>query len=125
MTLPSFKRARTKADRAARFMPGGIPKHIRCYDNGGTEKPSGTFDQYTIVYTNCGRVGAPDGFYQAASTYPFHPQGFGLHGENGPSQRGPIDRPTSSHLGRRVKYESLPPDVQRFVSQTYREVWKC
>ena len=29
--------------RAERFMPGGVPKHIRCYDNGGE-----TADRYTI-----------------------------------------------------------------------------
>lgn len=76
--------------------------NIRCYDNGGK-----TFDRYTVVYMD--EPERERGVYAAigASEYPFHPQGFGQHCSAAPGR----------HLGRRVPFESLPPDVQRMVVQ--------
>lgn len=108
------------AKRIERLMPGGIPRWVRCYDNGGTEGE--TFDQYTVVYTNL-REKAPArgyGIYVSMSEYPFHPQGFGQHGE---SKNGPIDRPTYGHLGRKIKFTDLPDDCQRLVLRDYTEYW--
>jgi len=79
---------------------------VNCYDNGGS-----TFDRYTIVFKKLDERG--DCVYLAASTYPFHPQGFGQHG----SARGRIDLPTWKHLGKRIRFSELPEDVQKFVNQ--------
>jgi hypothetical protein len=103
-----------KESRKERLMPGGIPRWVRCYDNGGE-----TIDRYTVVFTR-NHPNKPPGLYIGASTYPFHPQGFGQHGHN---PDGAIDRPTSSHLGKRVKFEALPPDVQQFARDTYSAIW--
>ena len=104
------------ATRAERLLPGGVPKYIRCYDNGGASA-----DRYTIVFTRMDRRGYRGTcLFIGASTYPFHPQGFGQHGEADKM----IDRPTYSHLGKKVTFADLPRDVQKLVLQTYREVWE-
>lgn len=66
-------------------------------------------DRYTIFYKNNGWKPWKD--YIAASEKPFHPQGFGQHGESDPFWRR-IDR---AHLGRPVRFKDLPPDVRRFA----------
>jgi hypothetical protein len=53
------------------------------------------------------------------SSNPFHPQGFGQHGEADHT----IDRPTYGHLGKRITFEQLPPDCQMLVWSDYRELW--
>lgn len=86
-----------------------VSNQVACYDNGGK-----TFDQYTIVFKKreeCNGVGYY--MYLGSSTHPFHPQGFGQHGES----RERIDLPTWKHLGKRIKLEELPEDVQTFVKQ--------
>ncbi len=94
-------------------MPNGVPRYVRCYDNGGK-----TFDRYTIVYTGQYRhlTGGAQ-LYVGASEHPFHPQGFGQHGE------GVIDRPTYGHLGRKVPFTALPEDVRRLVLRDYTDLW--
>jgi len=101
-----MKRRKTKA-----YTDEGVPRYVRCYDNGGE-----TFDRYTVVLTNL-RIGYQ--MYLAMSEHPFHPQGFGQH----ETSQTPIDSPAYGHLGRKVTFESLPPDVQRCVMQDYRELW--
>jgi hypothetical protein len=98
------------ADRTAALMPAGIPRYVRCYDNGGE-----TADRYTVVYT---RIKGPSQ-YLGMSAEPFHPQGIGQHGE---ADR-PIDRPTSSHLGKRIPFKTLPPDCRKAVLNDYRQLW--
>ncbi|MNG22035.1 hypothetical protein D3C84_1064760 [compost metagenome] len=44
-----------------------------------------------------------------ASEHPFHPQGFGSH----------ITAQPGKHLGKRVKWADLPPDVQTFARQSF------
>ena len=80
---------------------------VRCFDNGGE-----TYDRYTIVFTKALTCNGKK-FYQylAASEHPFHPQGFGQHGEL-TSISGDW-----SHLGKRVRFSRLPEDVKRFVLQ--------
>ena len=99
--------------REERFMPNGIPKWIRCYDNGGK-----TWDRFTVVYTGNykGRNGCD---YVGMSENPFHPQGFGQHGWDG----SVIDRPTYSHLGRKITFDKLPEQCQRAVIDDYKEIW--
>lgn len=93
-----------------RLMPNGVPRYIRCYDNGGK-----TADRYTIVFTRRGG----SCLYLGCNAEPFHPQGIGMHGE-APTM---IDRPGYSHLGRKFPFTSLPDDVRKLVLADYREIW--
>ena len=80
----------------ARWLEGAPRPVLACYDSGPK-----TIDRYTVLY------GAP--FWSeewgrtipcfAMSAAPFHPQGFGQHGE----------------LGRKIGFTDLPPDCQRAV----------
>jgi len=101
--------------RKEKFMPGGIPKKIRCYDDGGE-----TFDRYTVVFT--GHYKGRQGWchYIGMSEHPFHPQGFGQHSES----LDIIDRPKYSHLGKKIAFEDLPPDCQRAVIDDYKDIWR-
>lgn len=130
------RQARVKA-RAAKFAPEGVPRWIRCYDNGGVDAENGSVDRYTVVYT--GRYDKGEGankefHYVGMSGAPFHPQGVGIHG----GHRQPIDtvvpgRPgqwgfppalgRKCHLGRRIKFADLPADCQTLVYQDYCELW--
>ena len=76
----------------------------RIYDTG----PDGAVDRFTVAFKSH-RV---EGYgmvspYLASSDHPFHPQGFGQHGES--------VFLTTKHLGKRVSFDDLPPDVQTFV----------
>lgn len=94
--------------RLETLMPGGIPKNIRVWDNGGGAQwfcrrclrfsdeswehcecgrkmlpaGEGSFDRYTVVY--CGNVPGANGrtWYRGMSRSPCHPQGFGQWGES-------------------------------------------
>lgn len=85
----------------------GAPAHIlACYDSGPN-----TCDRYTVLYG--APVWTPDMGrnvpYLAASAHPFHPQGFGQHGDMPASNR--------SALGRKIAWHDLPADVQRAAIQ--------
>ena len=108
--------------RLDKLLPGGIPRYIRCYDNDYDGQ--GSIDHFTVVFTGNypGRQGLCR--YLAMSGAPFHPQGFCQHGE---SERV-IDRPTCSHLGRKIHFLDLPGDCQLAVLQNYKhywELWAC
>lgn len=84
---------------------------LRCYDNGGR-----TADRYAILpprwaseYREPQHAARFLGI--AASEAPFHPQGFG---------QTTIARP-GPHLGKRVRWDALPPDVQTFARQMFPE----
>ena len=87
---------------------------LRCYDNGGR-----SFDRYTILPPRWAvehvaryRVGVGALWVAiGSSAHPFHPQGFGQHWE---AVAGP-------HLGRRVRWDTLPADVQKFARQSFPE----
>ena len=114
-------------ERVARLLPGGVPKYVRIYDNGGTES-GGTIDRFTVQFT--GRAAGKCAFpYLAMNSAPFHPQGFGQHGEGG---RQPCDvnqwgfAPAigrKNHLGRRIAFAELPPDCRQLVLQDYKSLW--
>lgn len=116
----------TKAQRRQNLMPDGIPRYIRCYDNGGTEQ-GGSIDRYTVVFT--GRYSTRGSkrntdrtsnfIHLAMNAAPFHPQGFGQHGESD----HPIDRPQYRHLGKKIRFEDLPEDCKTLVLQDYKEIW--
>ncbi len=100
--------------REEQFMPNGVPRKIRIYDNGGK-----TIDRYTVVFTGNykGRDGQCD--YLGMSEDPFHPQGFGQHGESDTI----IDRPTYGHLGKKITFDKLPKDCQEWVITNYKKFW--
>lgn len=101
--------------RTERFFKNGIPKYVRCYDNGGE-----TADRYTVVYTGRYRhMTGGEFLYIAMSGYPTHPQGIGQHG----GSRNLIDRPKYAHLGKKISFDALPEDCQRVVLFDYRELW--
>ncbi len=104
-----------KSARKESLMPNGTPKYVRCYDNGGK-----SFDRYTVVFTgNYTHKTSYYHWYLGMSAKPFHPQGFGQHGES-PKQ---IDKPAYSHLGKKIKFEDLPEDCKTCVKQTYIFLW--
>ena len=101
-----------------RLMPDGIPKWIRCYDNGGK-----SFDRYTVVFTKKRNANISDGgefIHLGMNVCPSHPQGFGQHGYSD----WPIDRPAYSHLGKPIKFEELSQDCQKLVISTYKLLWR-
>lgn len=100
---------RKAAERAERLMPGGVPRYIRIWDNGGE-----SFDQYTVVFTKKSNAG--NFMYVGMSENPFSPQGFGQHGETQYPNGG-------KHLGKRIKFDQLPEDCQKLVIQDYKELW--
>lgn len=83
---------------------------LRIYDNGGK-----TCDRYTIIpprWAKDYRETQPGTFLAiAASERPFHPQGFGQH-------TGAMPGP---HLGKRIHWDALPADVQKFARQSFPE----
>lgn len=112
----------TKNDiRKEALMPKGIPRYIKIFDND--TKGKGTFDRYTCVFTKKsivekearGHYGTLF-MYVGMSSMPFHPQGFGQHGELAPQHIG-------KHLGKRIKFEDLPEDCKKLVIQDYKDLW--
>ena len=84
--------------------PDGV---LGIYDNGGE-----TFDRYTVVYMpySVGMTGPLIFPFVGMSEHPFHPQGFGQHGE--------LDfRYTRSKGERVLNFADLPPDCQKLVLQ--------
>ena len=91
----------------------------------------GTFDRYTVVFT--GRYPGRqlnECHYVGMSARPFHPQGFGQHGEH----NGVFDVNESGFppkvgdraywgYGRRITFQQLPKDCQRLVRRDYVLMW--
>jgi hypothetical protein len=100
--------------RQERLMPEGVPRYIRCYDNGGE-----TADPYTVVFT--GNYSGRNGIcrFLGMSDNPFYPQGVCQHGEH----NAIIDRPKWLHLGKKISFEELPADCRKVVIQDYKELW--
>lgn len=110
--------------RLSALLPKGVPRYVRCYDNGGE-----SIDRYTACLTGRYRKTARDEFvYLAMNAAPFHPQGFGQHGF---SDR-PVDVNKSgfapaigrkNHLGTRIPFQDLPEDCRKLVLSDYKEIW--
>lgn len=85
---------------------------IRCYDNLGR-----SFDRYTVVFTE-----AENGWYTylGMSENPYHPQGFGQHGQS----KYPIDKPSYKHLGRRIAFSKLPENCKKLVISDLEQLTK-
>jgi hypothetical protein len=116
---------RTKK-RIESLLPGGVPRYVRCYDNGGK-----TVDRYTVVFA--GRHAAARIYrvfpYLGMSSQPFHPQGFGQHGETR-DKPCDVDRwgfppamGRTGHLGKRIPFADLPDDCRKLVMGDYLELW--
>jgi hypothetical protein len=115
--------------RQERLMPGGIPRYVRVYDNGGR-----TLDRYTVVYTGRYRHKTQGATWVChMSDDPYHPQGVGLHHEwmpndswvheDGKVQHSP-DRPRHGHLGACIPFDKLPEPCQRLVREDYTHLWE-
>jgi hypothetical protein len=83
---------------------------LRVYDNRGR-----TCDRYTIIPPRWAGAEYREhaGLWQAigANDTPFHPQGYGQH----------VSATPGPHLGRRVRWDELPRDVQRFARMSFPE----
>jgi hypothetical protein len=92
-------------------LPDGRRVVCRIFDTG----PDGPIDRYTVAFKALRSHRGPLYFpYLAANCAPFHPLGFGQHGE--------ADRfLTGRHLGRRVHFDALPRDVQRFILMQFTD----
>jgi len=99
--------------RINRLLPNGKPRYIRCYDNLGE-----TLDRYTVVYTGRYTHKTAGEFWDVCmNANPFH--GIGIHGYSDHL----IDRPTYSHLGKRIDFKDLPADCQELVLTDYKYLW--
>lgn len=88
------------------ILVNGRRKVCRIYDAGGV-----VYDRFTVAFKGYRADGHGMVYpYLASSKNPFHPQGFGMHGES-------RDFLTGKHLGKRVHFDSLPVDVQKFILQ--------
>lgn len=101
--------------RQDRLLPGGKPRWIRCYDNGGK-----SFDRYTVIFTRLQGKTESRCFGIGMSEHPTHPQGFGQHFEFDHQ----IDRPRYSHLGKRITFDDLPEECQQVVMNDYKSLWE-
>ena len=103
--------------RLASLLPGGKPKHVRIYDNGGR-----TADRYTVVF--CGNYkGRPVGW-----TLMLHMNskvgrpGYGISGHQ--EVRGVPDHPRYSHLGKKISFDDLPELCQQATLEDYKDLWR-
>jgi hypothetical protein len=93
--------------RTENLLPAGIPKWIRCYDNGGK-----TFDRYTVVFTRKKDDGQT--MYRGMSEHPCDPQGYGMWGQQSEPLGG---------LGKRIQFEELPKDCRQLITVDYEYIW--
>lgn len=89
------------------------PRYVRVYDNQGE-----TLDRYTVLFTRK-RV---DGefFGLDMSENPIDPNGIGQHF----SSPDILDYPSSSHLGKRIRFNDLPKICQKLVIEDYKTIWE-
>lgn len=116
---------RTKK-RLESLLPGGVPRYVRCYDNGGE-----TVDRYTAVFSGRHSMARMHRVwpYLAMNCSPLHPQGFGQHGET-KDKPCDVDRwgfPAAmgrkNHFGRRIPFADLAEDCRKLVMGDYLELW--
>lgn len=81
---------------------------LRVYDDGGK-----TIDRYTIIPPRWAaeyREREPRTWSAiGASARPFGPQGFGMY----------VTAVPGPHLGRRIRWDELPTDVQAFAAEAF------
>jgi len=101
--------------RKLNLLPNNVPKYVRVYDNEGE-----TYDRYTVVFTGRYRGRDESFIYLGMSSNPFHPMGFGNHGES----ETLIDTPSYKHLGKKVDFQELPEDCKKATVETYKKLWQ-
>jgi hypothetical protein len=112
--LEALKTAKEKR-RYPSFFENDAPKKIRCYDNGGESA-----DRYTIIFSGNYRKNTDGVFwYIGCSENPFSPIGVGSVGESNTQ----IDTPSYGHLGKKVKYDTLPINVKSYIISVYCDIW--
>lgn len=84
-------------------------KYLRIYDNLGR-----SFDRITVVFT---RKRFDGQFMHVAASETG--SGFYQHGYSDQH----IDRPKYSHLGKKIKFYDLHPDLQTRIKEEYEEIW--
>jgi hypothetical protein len=103
--------------KARLYKENGEPKFIRCFE----QKRNPAIDRFCVVYTRANVWGGKEMhgrvFYVAMSDKPFHPLGFGQHGE--------AEQGSFRAIGSRVEFSSLPADCQKLVKQDYAELWRA
>lgn len=115
-------------ERAARLMPGGVPRYVRIYQGEGAPP-------YCAVFTGK----KAEGFYRDMSSNPYHPQSMGLSNsaEHGRIDCGwdrtrgryvwppPVGRKNTycPSLGKRIRFADCPPKVQECIVQDYKTIW--
>lgn len=109
----NFK-TKKQRNRYNNLVPNGIPRYIRCYDNGGASA-----DRYTVVFTGHYTGTDRNYWYISMSSNPFHCLGVGIIDE-APRL---IDKPSYKHLGKKIKHDSLPAECKTFVMSTYLYLW--
>ncbi len=113
---------RETATRLHALLPNGIPRYVRCYDNGGA-----TADRYAVVFT--GKYPKTDGFVVTVfmSAEPSHPQGVFHHSEEPSPDTDRYGYPPALGrrclLGRRIPFLALPAECQRVVLDDYKTLW--
>ena len=135
--------------RIASLLPNGMPKKIRVYNNANGPTP--TFDNITVVFTGSYQnrmwvdgkteesyeipartVTRHDGSTYESAAYtssrrrtPRHVYLFCndwvicAHEESSDM----VDRPTYGHLGKKVAFATLTPELQKAVTEAYCELW--
>ena len=88
----------------------------------------GTIDRYTVVFS--GNYPGRNGWchYLAMNGRPFHPQGFGQHGEDQTVIDAPRGFPPkmgdkAPFGGRRIPFKNLPDDCREAVISDYKAIW--
>ena len=98
--------------------------NIVCFDNGGV-----TFDRYTVLFIgDYALTNEGTSLYIGMSEHPFHPQGFGQHGELfGVFEIGisyVVDDFWSSDNGDEIiPFADLPEDCKKAVMIDYNNIW--
>jgi hypothetical protein len=95
---------------SSRWLDGDCPKGVLAI----MDHPN-TIDRYTVIYSEVhDSHRGPYLTYVAMNTAPFHPQGFGQHGEMSTHEAASY-RYANKH--RYARWSDLPPDCKRLVLQ--------
>ena len=107
-----------KENRRSNLVINGIPRYIRCYSNKGTKNE--TFDCITVLFTkkSFGRGYRKEFMHIGASVTG---SGFYQHGYSDTI----LDRNGYSHLGKKIDFTGLSPELQKSVMKEYCEIWGC
>jgi hypothetical protein len=129
--------AKSKAARRKQFMPDGVPRWVRIYDNTGTDNESA--DCFTVIFTGRYREQFGGQFQGLGmGRGPYHPQGVCMHfaydyqvdtvwhyKDGRPPKHGvmPPAMGRKCHLGKRIPFSELNEDCRMAVLQDYFCIW--